>query len=538
MHSGKKDKSVDIRKYSKEWFTLHKSETQRAGIAGLSEGYSKPTTPLGQSIDKSIFIGSKDDMNANLQKAQSNMHGAPTASFTNISAYGAENIFNALDANGDGIVTEQEVNDVAALDTKEFADKENEFLSTADLDLLYENAMAAVNASVIDTGLTKEFHYEDGEVTKLTMDNNGQVSNKLVETQNDDGTKKTVSYYYGNNSTRTTDYDAQGRATKVFYDEDGKKNDYTKTITYEEDGSKTVETDNYTSKVKTVYNADGTLNSKETNWKHNSNGIIDDTRQKSIGDCWVLSGVNALRDSSIGAQILQNSLVQNDDGSVTVKLTGVGKEYTFSAEEIMEHKYQNEKLSYSSGDSDMNLFEMAIGQYRKETIESGDYKKNSRNLDKTAGSDATVNDPLKGGQIDEAIYYITGLKADWVANDTESTTAMLDKLQDSTNKYIMTTTFKNADPSVTEGKIVTGHAYSINKVDDDYVYVVNPWNSSVEIPYPKDKYLENAFQVSLTDLTPGLSETTISAVDPNATYTTPQDSLGDKIRNTFKKIFS
>lgn len=186
----------------------------------------------------------------------------------------------------------------------------------------------------------------------------------------------------------------------------------------------------------------------------------------------------------------------------------------------------------------MNLFEMAIGEYRKETIESGDYGKNSRNLDKTAGSDATAADPLKGGQIDEAIYYITGQKSQWVANNTETTTDMLNTMQSSANKYIMTTTFKNSDPSVTEGKIVTGHAYSINKVDDDYVYVVNPWDSSVEIPYPKDKYLENAFQVALTDLTPGLSETYISAPDPNATYTVPKEDNGSKFLNTLKKLFS
>lgn len=538
MYRGKKDNKVDIRKYSKEWFTLNKTETQRDGISGLEQGYNKPDCRLGKSIDKSIFIGSLDDVKENVANMKSNMRGAPTANYYNIEAYGAENIFKALDADGDGIVTEKEVNDVAALDTKEFADAENEFLSTTDLDLLYENAMKAVNASVIDTGLTKEFHYEDGEVTRLNFDNKGNLSNKNVQTVNEDGTKKSVSYSYGNNSTRTTDYDAQGRTTKIVYDEDGDRNDYTKTYTYAEDGSKTVETKNYISTVTSNYNADGTFYSKETKWNHNSNGIIDDTKQRSIGDCWVLSGVNALRDSEIGAQILKSSLQQNDDGSVTVHLRGVGKDYTFSAEEIMDHKYHTTSLAYSSGDSDMNLFEMAIGEYRKETIESGDYGKNSRNLDKTAGSNATAADPLKGGQIDEAIYYITGQKSQWVANNTETTTDMLNTMQSSANKYIMTTTFKNSDPSVTEGKIVTGHAYSINKVDDDYVYVVNPWDSSVEIPYPKDKYLENAFQVALTDLTPGLSETYISAPDPNATYTVPKEDNGSKFLNTLKKLFS
>lgn len=136
----------------------------------------------------------------------------------------------------------------------------------------------------------------------------------------------------------------------------------------------------------------------------------------------------------------------------------------------------------------MNLFEMAIGDYRKELIASGDYTKNGRDLSRTAGKDATVDDPLKGGQIDEAIYYITGLKSEYASRDIEAARDMIETYENSTNKYIMNVTFQEKDESITEGTITTGHAYSITKVDEDYVYVVNPWNSSVEIPYPREEF--------------------------------------------------
>ena len=76
---------------------------------------------------------------------------------------------------------------------------------------------------------------------------------------------------------------------------------------------------------------------------------------------------------------MNDSIVQNDDGSVTVLLNGIGQEYTFSPEEIALNQYQTPDKEYSSGDTDMNLIEMAIGKYREELIASGDYTANRRN---------------------------------------------------------------------------------------------------------------------------------------------------------------
>lgn len=522
-----------IRKYSKEWFTLKGTEEQRNAIEGLKGGIDKKTSG---SIEKSIFTGSLEDVQQKYDTHSAGVHGAPSSTQLNVRDYGLENIFNALDINGDGEVTEDEINDIAALNTSEFATTDNTTLSTEDLDLLYKNAMDAVNASVINMGDKTEFHYENGDVTKIYIGSDGKMSQKYVEERNDDGTKTGISYTYADKSTTRWEYDEQGRVSEIERKTSNEKKNYTKNITYNEDNSRTVTTKDYVATTDRVYDSNGKFVSKDAKYNYDSDGIIGDTAQQSIGDCWVLAGVNALNTSDAGKAILKNAIQQNDDGSVTVTLKGVGKQYTYSAEEIIDNKYNTPSKSYSTGDTDMNLFEMAIGDYRRELIESGDYVKNGRDLSRTAGKDATVNDPLNGGQIDEAIYYITGYTSQFSASKKDVARDMINKIEGSVNKYIMNVSFKEKDESI--GAITTGHAYTVSNVDEENVYVINPWDSSVEIAYPKEKFLDNAFQSTLTDITPQIQEHTISAPKEGTIYTPKGngEKFMDKIKNFFAKI--
>ena len=287
---------------------------------------------------------------------------------------------------------------------------------------------------------------------------------------------------------------------KETYDAPGTVDDKTKTRTYNDDGSYREVVDTIGMTTTTDYNAGGRWTTKTETVKYDSDGIIGDTEQESVGDCWILAGVNSLRETEIGAKILNDSIVQNDDGSVTVLLNGLGQEYTFSPEEIALNQYQTPDKEYSSGDTDMNLIEMAIGKYREELIASGDYTANSRNLDRTAGGNATVEDPLKGGQLDEAIYYLTGIKPSYNKDKAGIEDALNTMKNDTEIKYATTVNFLEADPSVTSGKIVTKHAYSLVSVDDDNVYLVNPWHADQVITYPKADFLNNVKRLSITDL--------------------------------------
>ena len=48
--------------------------------------------------------------------------------------------------------------------------------------------------------------------------------------------------------------------------------------------------------------------------------------------------------------------------------------------------------------------------------------------------------------------------------------------------------------------ISDGHAYSLVNVDDENVYLVNPWDSSEIITYPLEKFNKNVHQLYQTVL--------------------------------------
>ncbi len=528
-----------IKKYSKEWFTLQgkNSEEYRNAISNLGNGQNS-SVKGNQSIKGSIFLGTKEEALEKYKAHTASVKGMPTSTIKGVQKFGAENIFNALDADGDGVVTEQELKTVAALSTEELASKDDENFSTTDLEILYQNAMESVNASFIDKGLEKEFQYENGDVTKLRYDVKGNMTSKYVENANDDGSKSGISYYYQAKATSTKEIDDQGRITNLTYNSnlDKTQNRETSTV-YNDDGSRTVSTKTYLTTSTNVYGDDNKLVSHEEKYNYDINGKIEDTKQGSgMNDCWVLAGTNSLRTSVYGQAYIDNAIQKNDDGSVTVNLIGVGKSYTYSPKEIIDNKYSTPSMKYATGDTDMNIIEKAIGDYRSELIASGDYVKNGRDLSRTAGKDATVDDPLKGGQIDEAIYYLTGQKSEFVSRNPEAINDMLETYGDSSNKYIMNCSFKEKDASI--GSITTGHAYSIVGVDEDNVYVVNPWDSSNTITYPKDKFLENSNQVSITDLTPGKPESHITSssgnmITENNDGYQPKTKVGKFIKNLF-----
>ncbi len=88
----------------------------------------------------------------------------------------------------------------------------------------------------------------------------------------------------------------------------------------------------------------------------NVNTYIGDEKQGQTGDCWLLTAINSLNMSENGRVLLSNAITDNQDGTYTVDLKGTGKTYTVTNKEIMDAKNSNK---YSSGDSDIILFELA-----------------------------------------------------------------------------------------------------------------------------------------------------------------------------------
>lgn len=490
-----------INKYSKEWFTLNATKEDKLEAKKLAAGV-KSSKGKDFALDASVFIGSKEAFDTKIglyDKGKVKNENAKNT-YELIKRYGAENIFNVLDVNNDGVVLPDEIKTIGSLSEQGKPDNDKTTFSEKDLELFYENALASVNAAVTENGDDEiKIKYKDGTKTTLKANEKGILETQLDE-KKVNGRKQTALYNYEDNTLTKTYYNKSGKMYKQTFDAEGTANDAETKRTYYKNGSyKDVTTTVGMERVE-KYNKKGKLISQNTDVNYSIDGVIDDTKQKKIGDCWVLSGVNSMRETEIGAKILKNSITQNKDGSVTVELKGVGKEYTFSAGEVTLAEYQTPDMKYAQGDTDMNLIEMAIGKYREEKLESGDYSRGDRDLTKTVGTNATRKDPLNGGQLDEAIYYLTGIKSDFYT-DEKNIKKSIEKIASNPDKeYATQVSFLEEEKGVMGGEILTNHAYSVVGADKKNVYVVNPWDSSKVIKYPRDKFETNIKRLSQADL--------------------------------------
>lgn len=174
-----------IRKYSKEWFTLSGSSEDKLTAKKLADGV-KTSTGENKVLEKSIFLGSKEDFQARIDDfAQVN---DPEKSelydtFSVINRYGAENIFEVLDENGDGTVSLKEMSNIAAINTSELTNGVNKNFSERDLELFYENALASVNSAFTEDEENNSISisYADGTKSVLQADEDGKLESKLLE---------------------------------------------------------------------------------------------------------------------------------------------------------------------------------------------------------------------------------------------------------------------------------------------------------------------------------------------------------------------
>lgn len=135
--------------------------------------------------------------------------------------------------------------------------------------------------------------------------------------------------------------------------------------------------------------------------KNTPDGVIQGGKQGSTaGDCWLLAQMNSMSKTSWGKEALKNAITQEKDGSFTVHFKGVNKDITITAEEF---KKAQKNSSYSSGDADALLLEIAMSKhFKEEDINSG-----SINGNDLAGEDSLqfVLTGAKGLQTTNPEYY-------------------------------------------------------------------------------------------------------------------------------------
>jgi len=259
------------------------------------------------------------------------------------------------------------------------------------------------------------------------------------------------------------------------------------------------------------------------------NGKIEKSEQGKTGDCWALAGVNALSYTKIGAQFIKNSISQNIDGNVTVKLAGAKKSYTFTPAKI---KKSSGRLS--KGDDDVRVIELAFEAHRKDAYKDKIIKKGHFDSSKSFKIIYPRN-ILSGGLNAEAIFMLTGKypsiltnynnrsthnKIDYVHQPSQAGKSMtnwaslikkdsnryglqvekslsnyLSLIQKYPDRYTAVVSFGHKQKHMR-----TQHSYSLKNVDKNNVTVVNPWDSAEEIKIPRKAFAENYLELDFFDM--------------------------------------
>ena len=245
----------------------------------------------------------------------------------------------------------------------------------------------------------------------------------------------------------------------------------------------------------------------EDNHAETQDGVIDETRQQQTGDCWLLSGINALSYTEDGRQIINDALDYQDNGDIVIHFKGVD-DYTVTKQEIDQARKDQNFLysSYSKGDDDMLAFELGVEKlyddiaYGKVKLEDAPWHFEDADGIKTD----IIEDgkSIEGGNEAQLMYFITGKEANYLYDreDMESALGEFDGKTVALGASI--------DGDITMAKDINGknvllpggHAYAIKDVDGDSVTVTNPWDSGKEIVLSKDEFLDKFDDMYKCDL--------------------------------------
>lgn len=217
------------------------------------------------------------------------------------------------------------------------------------------------------------------------------------------------------------------------------------------------------------------------------NRVLDEALSQGHNqNCWFIAGILALNATSQGKDIIKKAIVPNNDGSVTVNFEGVGKSYKITKEEIEKADKDD---TYSQGDNDMLVLEIAMSKYKKEINDEG----MSFNSNNNFPNETNSNSILSGGCAYE-IFRLFGNFNVFITNNLcigntspEEIEEILKNMHENQNMALCFDLKNTNKVELTDGsKFQFGsdngkyHEFAITKVGKDTVNFVNPWNSEKE----------------------------------------------------------
>ena len=569
--------SIDFGKLTSQKLKKIKDMQENANISKISD-LNASDIKIDFSKTDSTFSAGKDMINISIA---ANLAGMSYSEFTATSKEEQNKYWllaTLMDANNDGKVNVNEMQEVMALSGKE----SSENFDQADI----EQLLKIVNDAGID---------------ELLSDIDG-----VIKREEEEAREATHSF---------TDF-GNGMQIHIYGDEEAyviNNGERIDAVTKQDDGSYTFELDGETKVFKAndskgidFYNS--TLEYSESTLNINSE-LDEDFSQCGTGDCYFLATLNSIKQFRDGNTILRNSIVHNEkDHTYTVNFKGIDMSYTFTADQIREAEQKrynvmsddgsvvkNDASWYSEGDDDVLLLEMAFEQFRLECYEGKHKDKSWPKEVKFAGTysgDKENESPLKNGSFSQVIYVLTG-KTEMGSYDIHNTLDELQKSQDDCSLAIVATLSANngytkddsgdyyikkddksyhkvttETPSDAERYSFTGagsnkggiilngvgesegqkisissngtgnHLLSITNISDDTVTIINPWDSSKEVTVNREDLEGYMIYVGYSDVKDhSIPEYRNYDPSKNTTVEEKKPGVWDKIKNFFKNLF-
>ena len=237
-----------------------------------------------------------------------------------------------------------------------------------------------------------------------------------------------------------------------------------------------------------------------------SDGTVGATKQsEQTGDCYLLSSLNALSETSWGKEAINNAIESDGQGGYNVTFynaEGEQEQINVTSDELAATPEK-----YSSGDVDMKIIEVAAEKFYAAHADEDAYSfKNKDNPltdglmeGKTSlaymltGSEGHV---LQSSKLDERIPD-SALASDRAKLTEASLTKALLDIASSSDQYASMCSFKKQGffgQLFGNSDVVADHGYSISSVLQnssggiEAVILKNPWDSSKEIIMPFDDF--------------------------------------------------